>query len=264
MIAERPAAGQQWSAARYARYGRFVADLAQDLVAILDAKPGERILDLGCGDGALSEQIAARGATVLGVDASAEMVAAARARGLDVRLLDGHALAAQADLRESFDAVFSNAALHWMKRDPDAVLQGMASVLKPAGRLVAELGAAGNVASLRGALHEALAARGISACAADPWYFPSAADYRQRLEQAGFEVVAISSFERPTPLTGSAAHWLQTFAGAFLEAVPGGQRETLVAEVQARLAQRPRRAGEQWVADYVRLRFTATKRNPHA
>src|SRR5262249_43185849 len=148
--------------------------------------------------------------------ASVELVAAARERGIDARLLDGHAL----PFAGEFDAVFSNAALHWMKRDPDAVIAGVFGALKPCGRFVAELGGAGNVATIRGAIYEALTRRGVDASALDPWYFPTAADYRTRLEGAGFAVRRIEKFPRPTPLPGDVAAWLRTFARAFLDALP--------------------------------------------
>jgi len=256
----RPAAGQLWNAAAYARNGRFVADLGASLLDWLAPQAGERILDLGCGDGVLTQCIAEFGCDVTGADASAELVAAARELGVDALIVDGQALT----FAREFDAVFSNAALHWMKRDPDAVLAGVARALKPGGRFVAELGGAGNVAAIRGALHAALARRGIDAAAFDPWYFPSAADYRARLEAAGFKILRLEIYPRPTPLPGDAAAWLSTFGQSFLQALPLAQRDELLLEVQEAL--RPqlasRIAGEVWVADYVRLRFVAVLSAP--
>jgi trans-aconitate methyltransferase len=134
---------QHWDPARYQRNAGFVAALGQPVVELLAPRSGERILDLGCGDGALTE-VLARDARVTGVDASAEQVGAARARGLDAHVADGTRLGFAAE----FDAVFSNAALHWM-RDPDAVIDGVWRVLKPGGRFVGECGGAGNVATVR-------------------------------------------------------------------------------------------------------------------
>ncbi|MDN5874944.1 MAG: class I SAM-dependent methyltransferase, partial [Sinobacteraceae bacterium] len=133
------AAGQRWNAGDYASNARFVVDMAASLVDWLAPQAGEKILDLGCGDGVMTEKLAASGAEVRGVDASPEMVAAAAERGVDAQVMDG----AQLDFDTEFDAVFSNAALHWMKRDPDAVVQGVQRALKPGGRFVAELGAQG-------------------------------------------------------------------------------------------------------------------------
>src|SRR3546814_58872 len=146
------------------------------------------------------------GAQVIGADASPELVAAARERGIDAQIVDGQALSFNAE----FDAVFSNAALHWMKRDPDAVLAGVWRALKPGGRFVAEMGGAGNIAAIRGEIHDVLARRGDDAASADPWFFPTLADYRRRLQAAGFDVVGIESFARPTLLPGDISGWLRS------------------------------------------------------
>jgi SAM-dependent methyltransferase len=226
------------------------------VVALLDPRPGERILDLGCGDGVLSAEIAAAGAEVIGVDASAEMVAAARARGLDARVMAGQAL----DFAETFDAVFSNAALHWMK-EPDRVIAGVAQALRPGGRFVAEMGGEGNIAAVRAALVQALAEAGIEAAALDPWYFPSAETYRRKLEAAGFMVETMVLFPRPTALPTGLDGWLDVFATGFLNAVPAAARAGLRARVAALAAPVLQAADGTWRADYVRLRFRAWRGN---
>lgn len=245
---------QRWIPARYAKNARFVAELGAPLLDLLDPKPGERILDLGCGDGALTEKIAARGASVLGVDASAGQVAATWARGLDARVVDGETLAFDAE----FDGVLSNAALHWMKR-PDAVIDGVWRALRPGGRFVAEMGGAGNVAALRCALGEALTDRGIDADAADPWYFPTPEDYRGRLEARGFRVQSMALIPRPTPIPGEIADWIETFAESFLFPAPEAERPAIISGVAAAVAPRLRGADGTWCVDYVRLRFAALK-----
>ncbi len=254
MSGREPRRGQVWDPDRYARNARFVAELGEPVVELLSPLPGERILDLGCGDGALTERLAAMGVRVTGVDASAEQVAAARARGLDARVGDGQAL----DFRAEFDAVFSNAALHWMT-PPEAVIAGVHRALKPGGRFVAEMGGAGNVARIREALLAAIGRRGIDGAAHDPWYFPTPDEYRARLEAGGFEVHAIELFPRPTPLPVGMDAWLETFAGHFLEAVDEEARPALVEEVLAALGPSLRDARGTWTADYVRLRFKAVK-----
>ncbi len=246
------AARQSWNPERYARNARFVAELGAPLLDLLAARLGERILDLGCGDGALTEKIAATRAEVVGVDASAEQVAAARARGLDARVMDGEALA----FDREFDGVLSNAALHWMKR-PDAVLAGVARALKPGGRFVAEMGGAGNVAAVRDAIGAEMAARGLDAAACDPWYFPTPAEYRARLEAAGFAVGEIALIPRPTPIPGDIAAWLETFGESFLAALRERDRPGFVDAVRTALAPRLRGPQGGWVVDYVRLRFAA-------
>jgi len=248
----RPA--PSWDAERYARTARFVSDLGAPLVEVLAPRAGERILDLGCGDGALSAEIAARGSKVVGVDTSPTMVAAARARGIDARLMEGEALA----FSEAFDAVFSNAALHWID-DADAVLTSIHRALRPTGRFVAELGGAGNVAAVQGALHAALTRRGLDARAFDPWYFPTAEDYAERLDAHGFRVERMALFDRPTPLPGPLGDWLATFAESFLAAVPADDRAGLAAEVEAAVAPRLRDGQGRWVLDYRRLRFLARR-----
>ena len=248
------AAGQHWDPDRYARNAGFVAELGAPLIDLLAPVAGERVLDLGCGDGVLTERLAALGLEVLGVDASAEQVAAARKRGLDARQVDGEALPFEAE----FDAVFSNAALHWM-RDPDAVIAGVGRALKPGGRFVGEFGGAGNVRQIIEAVLAALARRGIDGEAVNPWYFPSPEAYQERLEAGGFTVETIELFPRPTPLPGELADWLETFAETFLKLVPAAERPGLAQEVSEALRPRLCDAEGGWSADYVRLRFSARK-----
>jgi SAM-dependent methyltransferase len=245
------APAQQWDPARYLDQASFVPALGAPVVDLLAPRPGERILDLGCGDGTLTLALA-RIADVVGVDSSPEQIAAARARGLDARVVDGGALGF---VRE-FDAVFSNAALHWM-RDPDAVIAGVARALKPRGRFVGEMGGAHNVEAITTEILAALDRRGIDGAAWWPWYFPDEAEYRARLERAGFEVRSIDRFSRPTPLPGRLVGWLETFAGSFLKALPAAEHAAFLDEVEARLAPRLRDPSGAWTADYVRLRFAA-------
>lgn len=244
---------QRWDPVEYARSARFVAELGAPLLELLAPAPGERILDLGCGDGVLSLRLMATGARVIGVDASPEQVAAARAAGVDARL----ARAEDLPFAGEFDAVLSNAVLHWVK-DAGAAARSMWRALVPGGRLVAELGAAGNVEALRAALHAALARRGLDPTGRDPWYFPSPDDYAAVLEAAGFEDVSAHSFSRPTPLPTGVAGWLDTFAGSFLGALPAAQRAEMSREVEAAVAPQLLRDGV-WTADYVRLRVFARK-----
>jgi len=245
---------QSWDPERYARHARFVSDLGQPVVELLAPQAGERILDLGCGDGALTAQLVAAGCRVVGVDASEAQIGGARARGLDVRVMNGE----QLDFAAEFDAVFSNAALHWMKR-ADVVIAGVWNALVPGGRFVGEMGGAGCVAKIKAALLAALQRRGIDGGAFDPWYFPTVDDYRARLVARGFRVDYIALIPRPTPLPGDVTGWLETFAESFTAALPAAQRPAFLEEVREALRPELCDADGQWTADYVRLRFRAYK-----
>ncbi len=243
---------QSWQADRYATNARFVADLGMPVVELLAPRTGERILDLGCGDGALTAKLAATGIEVVGVDASGEMIEAARSRGLDARVMPGEDLTFAAE----FDAVFSNAALHWML-DPDAVIAGVCRALEPGGRFVGEFGGHGNVAAIVVALVAVLVRRGHDGAAAIPWYFPTPAAYRAKLERHGFAVDRIELIPRPTPLPTDMAGWLDTFAENFFRWIEPSEWPVARAEVLALL--RPCLCDDdgRWTADYVRLRFAA-------
>ncbi len=252
-----PDAGQAWDAAGYAGNARYVADLGVPVLALLDPRPGERILDLGCGDGALTGRIAASGAEVVGCDASPELLAAATARGLQTRLLDGQALPFVAE----FDAVFTNSALHWMRRADD-VVDGVTRALKPGGRFVGEFGGQGNVAAIVTALVAVLDRRGVDGPAAMPWYFPTPDEYRALLERHGFAVDAIDLLPRPTPLPTGIQGWLATFARPFTRHLPEPERPPALLEAERLLAPALRDAAGRWTADYVRLRFAARLARP--
>lgn len=245
---------QTWDPDEYARHARFVSDLGQSVVDLLNPKRGERVLDLGCGDGALTEKLVTAGCRVVAVDSSPEQVWAALERGLDARILDATALG----FNSEFDAVFSNAVLHWIT-EPDAVLQEIRSALVPGGRLVTEFGGAGCVASIRDAFGVALGKRGIDADCANPWYFPTADEYRARLEANGFTIDMLSVFPRPTPLPSDVTTWLEIFAQPFLATVPEEDRLDLVNEVRLLLEPALKTADGIWVVDYVRLRTAASK-----
>lgn len=247
------APGQRWNASGYAHHADFVPALGGDVMRLLAPRAGERILDLGCGNGTLTEELEKAGASVLGVDASEDMVAAARARGLDASVVDAHHL----PFEHEFDAVFSNAALHWMLK-PEAVIAGVRRSLAPGGRFVAEFGGHGNVAAICTALLAALHQRGISGMGRYPWYFPTAEDYRALLMTAGFRVETIQLIPRPTPLPTGMAGWLATFANPFLHGLDEALREAILDDAIAWLAPNLCDSHGNWTADYVRLRFKAT------
>ena len=240
-----------WNPDSYSKNARFVSDLGEPLLQLLDPKPGELILDLGCGDGALTERIKAAGSIVVGIDSSVALLNAARGRGLTVVLMDGQQLA----LQQRFDAVFTNAALHWMKR-PELVVEGVANCLKPSGHFVGEFGGKGNVATIRTALHAGLRRRDIDPWSVDPWYYPSTEEYSKLLTQFGFTVDSIELIPRPTKLPGDILMWLEVFAQPFTNSLSEAERESFLKEVRTELEPRLRKADGSWFADYVRLRFT--------
>ncbi|MES1188618.1 MAG: methyltransferase domain-containing protein [Myxococcales bacterium] len=247
---------QSWNASHYDRAGAFVPKLAADLLELLAPQPGEQVLDLGCGTGDLTRQIADRGALVVGVDASSEMVGEARRKhpGLDFSLGDGQELRFDGE----FTAVFSNAALHWMPR-ADAVAEGVARALRSRGRFVAELGGARCVQTVRHALRDELLERGIEGYGAPPWFFPTVPQYARILDEAGLFVRTALWFERPTRLEGSAglATWLELFCLPLLQAL-GDRRAEVVAGVERRCRAQLYRDGSWWL-DYTRLRVEAVK-----
>jgi len=247
-------ATQTWDPLAYERNGAFVHKLGGGVLEWLDPQPGEYVLDLGCGDGQLTRRIVGSGAHVLGVDASAEMVAATRERGIEAE----HAKAENLPFRAAtFDAVFSNAVLHWV-RDQDAMLAQVHRVLKPGGRFVAEMGGHGNVAAIHVAFTAVLDRHGYGDRERGVNYYPSAESYAERLKRHGFEVEQIALIPRPTQLPESGMEgWLHTFRRGVLEGLPPDVRETVVRQTVALLQPALRDEAGNWVADYVRLRFVA-------
>jgi trans-aconitate methyltransferase len=245
---------QTWNAEAYATNGAFVPALAGGVVEWLAAEPKERILDLGCGNGSLTAQLAQTGALLHGVDASAEMAEAARARGLQVTVASAESLPLQS---AAFDAVFSNAALHWV-RNQDAMLGEVRRVLRSGGRFVAEMGGHGNIAAIRVALIATLAKYGLAELEDDVNYYPTPESYTRRLQQHGFRVDRMELIPRPTPLgAGGLEAWLTTFRSGVLAAVPDALRTAVVRETAELAARALRDEDGNWVADYVRLRFAA-------
>jgi len=247
---------QAWNPTLYDNAAAFVPKLAADLVDVLAPQAGERVLDVGCGTGDLTQTLAATGAKTLGLDASNDMVSEARRKHPQLEFVvgDGQALSFDGE----FDAVFSNATLHWMPR-ADAVASGIFRALKPGGRFVAELGGAKCVQTVRDAVQAELTERGLNGYGTPPWFFPTVPHYARLLEQAGFFVRSLVWFERPTPLSGEEglSTWLELFCKPLLNAL-GEARADVVAGAERRCRSKLYRDGSWWL-DYTRLRVVATK-----
>lgn len=248
----------RWSAADYAKNAAFVPRLGDAVLQLLNPQPGELILDVGCGDGVLTEKIVEAGARVIGLDSSEEMVEAARARGIDAFVADAEEM--DVERFGAFDAVFSNAALHWML-DPDAVASGIFRALRDGGRFVGEMGGEGNLLTLRTALRDELTARGYVMPDQDPSWYAGVDEFTRLYLTTGFSDIHAELIPRPTPLPGGAADWVKTFRAGVMDVamVPEFEREDIAAAVEARVAPVLQQPDGSWNADYVRLRFSMRK-----
>lgn len=247
----------KWNPDLYDSRLGFVSGLGRGVVELLAARKGERILDLGCGTGDLTWEIAETGAIVTGLDQSAAMLQTARAKYPRLRFIQGDAESFRSS--ETFDAVFSNAALHWMKRAED-VARAVWLALAPGGRFVAEFGGKGNVAaiaeSIAGVMEEDF---GIVAESRNPWFYPSIGEYAALLERQGFRVAYAIHFDRPTPLTdgeNGLDHWLELFASSFFEGLDARQKLEAIRRIKDRAKPLIYEDGV-WIADYKRIRIAA-------
>ena len=240
----------QWDAADYARIGGFVPALGQAALDLLDPQPGEHILDVGCGDGTLTLKIKEAGADVVGIDNSISMISAARAKGLDARLMD----AGQLKFGEAFDAAFSNATLHWVL-DKERAARAIWFALKPGGRFAGEMGGQKNLSKLRRALDDELVERGFGPPTYAANWYPSPEEFTAVYEQAGFKDIEARLIERPTELEHGVAAWVTTFRAGWLDraGVPHEERQAIADAVAERVGTD--------IADYVRLRFMMRKPN---
>ncbi|HEU5198345.1 MAG TPA: methyltransferase domain-containing protein [Ktedonobacterales bacterium] len=256
---KQKSSGQAWDATLYDTSHAFVWKYGASVLELLKPQPGERVLDLGCGTGHLTAQMAAAGAEVVGIDKAASMIEQARATYPNLRfeVADGSSFS----FPEPFDAVFSNAAIHWM-REPAQVVACIAQALRPGGRFVAEFGGKGNVAPLIEAVYAASEAAGYPAQRdRSPWYYPSIGEYSSLLEQHSLLVTFATLFDRPTPLEHGRQGlrvWLNMFGSTFFQGIPADRQESILQDVEQRLEARFYRDGT-WYVPYVRLRVVARK-----
>lgn len=250
--------GSRWDAALYDEKHSFVWKLAAGLLELLDAKPGERILDIGCGTGHLSAQIAATGALVTGIDRSPEMIEQARSAhpAITFEVVD----AREMKFAQPFDAAFSNATLHWIT-EPERAVASLASALRPGGRFVAEFGGKGNVAALMAAFNRAWKTLQLPEPLPSPWYYPSLGEYAALLERHGLEVTYGLLFDRPTPLEDGERglrNWLDMFGASIADNLPADVQDKFKQEVEREARPELFHDG-RWVMDYRRLRIVAHK-----
>jgi len=250
---------QHWQTDIYDNKLDFVSELGRGVVELLAPKSGETILDLGCGTGDLAHEISQSGAAVIGLDRSAEMIDAARRKypGIDFRVGD----AEHFSLEPQVDAVFSNAALHWMTR-PGRVIRCVWDALKPGGRFVAEFGGKDNVGTVVRAIIRVLGREyGRDVSPLNPWYFPSIAEYSTLLERQGFRVVYAAHFDRPTRMKdgeNGLRVWLAGFADFFFEGLTDREKEDAIRRIESETRPALFRDGA-WHIDYKRLRIMAVK-----
>ena len=245
---------QNWDATEYKKHASFVPTLANDVIDLLNPQAGESILDFGCGDGELTFKIQESGCSVIGIDSSQSMIESTRNRGIEAYVMDGHSI----DYQNRFDAVFSNAALHWLTQ-PEKAIKGICTSLKKNGRFVAEFGGDGNIAALLKAIREVFEDNREFGEFQMPWFFPSKDEYKRLLEKAGFQVYYIELIPRPTPLKSGVENWLKIFAEGITSHLNQEQKKTFLASVKNKLLPILYTEQNGWVADYVRLRFAATK-----
>jgi trans-aconitate methyltransferase len=249
----------KWNAELYDQNHAFVYQYGESVLELLGVKPGERILDLGCGTGYLTQQINDLGADVVGIDYSPEMIQKAKENHPEISF--NVADASRFSFTEPFDAIFSNAVLHWVKNH-DTMMKSVYHSLKPGGRFVAEFGGKGNVQQLIAATKTVLLNHGYTKQAeTQVWRFPGLGEYTNELEQHGFRVTFAVHFDRPTALQDGdegVAKWIAMFGEQYFEGVPSDKKQLMLKEITALL--RPTLCeGGQWYADYKRLRFIATK-----
>ncbi|MDJ0511687.1 MAG: class I SAM-dependent methyltransferase [Crocosphaera sp.] len=249
----------EWDAELYESKHSFVSNLAVDLLELLNPQIGEKILDLGCGTGHLTYKITTRGAKVVGIDNAPTMIEEAHRCYPDIKFLvrDG----VNIELKETFDAVFSNAALHWIK-EPKKVIHNIWRVLKPGGRFVTEFGGKGNIETIISGIYEALDAAGYSSNKQlNPWYFPTVGEYATLLESEGFLLTFASLLERPTKLENGESglrNWIKMFATCFFEGIPEKKQNIIIDDIENKLRPNLYKKGK-WIADYKRIRIMAFK-----
>ncbi|PLS03766.1 class I SAM-dependent methyltransferase [Neobacillus cucumis] len=247
-----------WNANLYDGKHSFVSMYGESLFELLAPQKGEKILDLGCGTGDLAKQLSEYGAEMTGVDKSEKMIEQARNKYPDIKFIVQDAT--ELEFHHEFDAVFSNAALHWIKQ-PREALTCIYNCLKQGGRFVAEFGGKGNIRSISDEIINQIEAENLPFNIKKfPWFFPSIAEYTSLMEQAGFRVTFAQHVDRPTPLEGKSGvtNWIHMFGGSMLDGFSDDQKHRIIAKVEDNLRKVIFKDGN-WVADYKRIRVIGIK-----
>lgn len=250
-----PPKTDQWNANLYDENHSFVSKFGNSLVEMLAPSKGEHILDLGCGTGDLAKRLFDEGIQVVGIDKSNNMITQAKEKYPEISFQVQDAT--ELNYTNKFDAVFSNATLHWIK-SPKQALQGIYKSLKQGGRFVAEFGGKGNVQAITDAMiHQLGMDYHIELF---PWYYPSIGEYSSLLEEVGFRVTFAQHFDRPTPLEGpnGLKNWIKMFGTSFFQGIEEENKEEIITQVENQLRS-SLYLNNQWVADYKRIRIIAIK-----
>lgn len=249
-----------WNANLYDEKHSFVSHFGEDLVELLSPKAGEKVLDLGCGTGDLAHRLQQLGVDIIGIDKSENMIQQAQKKypAIPFKAQDAGAM----DFTNEFNAVFSNATLHWVK-DAKRALQGIYNALMQGGRFIAEFGGKGNVQKITDEIINQFEEFGIDYNPERfPWYFPSIGEYTTLMERAGFRVTFAHHFDRPTPLIGENGlrNWIEMFANGMFEGITPETKDFIISKVETNLRRELSQNGE-WIADYKRIRVIGIKEN---
>lgn len=245
---------QKWNAEQYNENASFVSELGNSVLELLNPKSDEVILDVGCGDGTLTQQIANMSSEVIGIDSSESMVESTSGKGINCSLMSADAIT----FENKFDAVFTNAALHWVK-DHNLVLKGVCKSLKAKGRFVGEFGGYGNIQTLVNAMKRVVENNPKMGTFSNPWYFPTVSEYSKLLTENDFYVEEIKLIPRPTQLKTGVKEWLKIFGNYIISGIPAELEDPFLNKVECIVKDDLYSEKSGWLADYVRIRFKAQK-----
>lgn len=247
----------KWDARGYADEFSFVHKYGEDVLLLLDAPKGSSVIDLGCGNGALTAKLRDMGYNVTGIDASGEMLEIARQNHPGIKFIQADATTFK--LREKADAVFANAVFHWIDADKqETLLQNIADNLRTNGQLVFEFGGKGCGETVHAELEKGFSTRGLKYPRV--FYFPTIGEYAPIMEKCGFLVQEAYLFDRPTPQKGKDGlrEWINMFVKAPFEGMTREMKEEIINEAAETVKDKLFVDGT-WIVDYVRIRMKSIK-----